>query len=236
MANCLNYNDYEEASSEADASSEASDEIDASEADASDEIDQESDDPESEEPEPYPEMGDPLDETLDTSWVNKFKESENMYNDFYKEPVTSIAIYLLYVNKNNELDHIHRDRCLLETNGLLKRDIILSLIKRYQCLFSVSYKIKSLLRYNIDLDPSEINDFVNDNINDRRFIKSETFLTDIYYEDTIHMFQDLNSLFFIFSEERAVMNHTKRIALAPIKHKTKRNTNKKNLKIYKELV
>ena len=103
-------------------------------------------------------------------------------------------------------------------------------------MFSVNYKIKSLLRYNIDLDPSEINDFVNNNINDKRFIKSETFLTDIYYEDTIHMFQDLNALFFIFSEERAVMNHTKRIALTPIKHKTKRNTNKKNLKIYKELV
>ena len=102
----------------------------------------------------------------------------------------------------------------------------------------MNYKINSLLRYNIDLDPSEINDFLNDNITDMRFIKSEKYLNDIHYEETIHMFQDLNALFFIFKEEAPKLNNsTKRIALGSTKakNKTKRNTNKKNLKIYKEL-
>jgi phage anti-repressor protein len=182
------------------------------------------------------------DEKLDTTWVNELKKTESVYNDFYKEPVTSIGIYLLYVNQDNEVDHLHRDRCLLEQYGLLKREVIVSFIKRYQSLFSVNYKLKSLLQYNIDLNPSEINDFIKEeknNLFENRFIKSEKYLNDIHYEDSIHMFQDLNALFFIFMEEKPKINHTRRITMAGKTHKTRRNNQKeivkKNLKIFKEI-
>jgi len=183
----------------------------------------------------------PEDEVLDTDWVNEQKETESIYNDFYKEPVTSIAIYLLYVNKDNELTELRRDRCLFEEPSVLKRDIVISFIKRYQLLLSVNYKMKWLLQYNIDLNPSEINDFIKEdknNLFENRFIKSEKYLNDIYYEDTIKMFQDLNALFFIYTEEKPVINHnnTRRIMFGRDKHKTKRNNFKekqKNLKIFK---
>ncbi len=182
------------------------------------------------------------DEILDTTWVNEYKKSESIYNDFYKEPVTSIGIYLLYINKDNELEHTHRDRCLLEKNGLLKRDIIMSFIKRYQYLFSVNYKLKSLLQYNIDLEPVEVSDFVNEeksNLFENRFIKTEKYLNDIHFEDSIHMFQDLNALFFIFMEEKPIVNHTRRISMVDNNKKTRRINHKeilkKNLKIFKEI-
>ncbi len=94
------------------------------------------------------------------------------------------------------------------------------------------------MKYNIDLDPSEINDFLyHDDIqNNQRFIKPEKYLNDLHFADSIHLFQDLNALFFIFNEDKLAMNHTKRIAFMAGKHKTKRNNNKKNLKIYRDLV
>ena len=65
----------------------------------------------------------------------------------------------------------------------------------------------SLLRFNMDINPEEINDFVyreNENENENElsssFITSEKYLNDIKYSDTITIFQDLSSLYFIFYE------------------------------------
>jgi len=180
------------------------------------------------------------DELLESCWIEEFKEVERVYNEFYKEPVTSINIYLLYVNKENELDHIHRDKCFLNENGLLKRESIISCIKRYQLLFSIQYKLLALLKYNIDLEPTEIKDFTAEDfsLSNKRFIHSEKYLENIHFKDSIHMFQDLNALFFIFYEEKPKTHSTKRVTLsASSHHKTKRNNhnNRKNLKINKQI-
>ena len=41
---------------------------------------------------------------LDTSWIDSLKKAESIYNDFYKEPVTSIKLFFLYVNSNCRVD------------------------------------------------------------------------------------------------------------------------------------
>jgi hypothetical protein len=177
------------------------------------------------------------DEILDTNWLDKFKASEIKYNEFYKVPVTSINIYLMYVNKDNELEHIHSDKCLLNENGLLKREIIISFIKRYQLLFSIHYKLLSLLKYNIDLEPNEIKDFTLEEISlsNKRFMYSEKYLEDIHFKDSINMFQDLNALFFLFYEEKPSMHNTRRVKILPGKKTKRNNQNIKNLKINKQL-
>ena len=177
------------------------------------------------------------DEILDTNWLDKFKAAEIKYNEFYKVPVTSINIYLMYVNKDNELEHIHTDKCLLNENGLLKREIIISFIKRYQLLFSIHYKLLSLLKYNIDLEPTEIKEFTLEEItlSNKRFIHSEKYLEDIHFKDSINMFQDLNALFFLFYEEKPSMHNTRRVKISQNRKTKRNNQNIKNLKINKQL-
>jgi hypothetical protein len=174
------------------------------------------------------------DEILDTEWVNELKINESKYNDFYKESVKSVSVYLLYVNKENELQHIHKDRCLIDNNnGLLKREIIIAFIKRYHHLFSKNYKLFSIIKYNIDLEPCEVDDFSNKENEEKyksRFICSEKHLNDIHFEDTIHMFQDLNALFFIFNEcspSLFLEKTTKKINLTTTK-RNKKNHNSKH--------
>ena len=182
------------------------------------------------------------DEKIDTSWIANFKSEEESYNHFYKEPLASIMLYVLYVNTRKELIHVDINRCLLAENGWLKRDRIIALIKQYQMRESVKYKLNSILRYNIDLNPDEITAYASnagtgtDDTN--RFLTSEKYLDDIHFNDSITMFHDLNALYFLFSEEKvqpASVNQTKRITLAMKKHKTMRNKYKKNLKIKKEV-
>jgi hypothetical protein len=194
-----------------------------------------------------------MDEILDTNWLEDFKQNENKYNMFYKEPVIAINIFSIYVSRENEITHIHKDKCALAEKGILNRDIIIALIKQHQKLAETKYKIISLLKYNIDINPTDINDNIDDNIDDNRFITSEKYLNDIHYKETISMFKDLNALYLIFYEEKKTLNQncTKRVNLSSVnlssvnlssvnlssidKKKTRRNKIKKNLKIIKQI-
>ena len=146
------------------------------------------------------------DNELDNEWVNEFKKKEELYNDFYKEKVEQIKLFFLYTSSTNVLETIKKDSIVLDKDGILRKDIIISLIKNHQCYNSIKYRLLSLVRFNIDIDPDEINKFVyNDDAieNDpSRFITSEKYLNDIKYSNTISIFQDLNSLYFIFYEEK----------------------------------
>ena len=173
------------------------------------------------------------DEILDTDWLTTFKESEKKYTRFYKEPITSIRLYVLYI-KDKEIIHRLADRCSLDAQNGLKRERIMTLIKHYQEHERIDYKLKSLFRYNIDLNPEEVGDFVNGTATNDRFMTSEKYLDDIHFNDSITMFHNLNALYFIFfAEPTPSVNHTKRILLARSKtHKTKRNN---HIKISKEI-
>jgi hypothetical protein len=98
----------------------------------------------------------------------------------------------------------------------------------------VSYKLNALLRYNVDLNPEDITDFLQED-NMRQFLTPEKYLQDIHYNDSIPIFQDLNALYFIYTQDSpptGTASQTKRITLSKKTHKTVRN--KKNLKISKE--
>ena len=57
----------------------------------------------------------------------------------------------------------------------------------------------------MDIEPEQIKEFVYTTNRDKpsQFITSEKYLNDIKYSDTIHIFQDLNCLYFIFYEEKS---------------------------------
>jgi len=176
------------------------------------------------------------DEILDTSWLKKFKKTENRYNHFYKEPLTSVRLYLLYIDKNKTLTSVDTIRCALDENNSLKRDRLIALIKYYQLRAGINYKLNSLLRYNIDLNPDEINNYINEVNASGLFLKAEKYLEDIHYNDSIQMFQKLNALYFIYFEDtHASTGQTKKITLTEGKKKTIRNRDIKNLKIAKEI-
>ena len=42
------------------------------------------------------------DEILNTDWIEQLKDAENVYNDFYKEPIKAVMLFLLYINKDKE--------------------------------------------------------------------------------------------------------------------------------------
>ena len=155
---------------------------------------------------------------LDLTWVNQHKDEEMLYKDFYKEKVASIKLMFIHVDLENTITHIKNDILFLDSNGLINKDYLISLIKTHQTYKNTKYKIKSLYKFNIDINAEEINDYILDHGDySNRFFSKEKYLNNIYFKDTINIFQDLNTLFFVFHEKISEQHH----ASNNNKHKTK---------------
>jgi hypothetical protein len=150
-----------------------------------------------------------MDDDIDDSWIKEFKEKEDAYNDFYKEETRSIRLYFLYVNTSNTLESIKSDALFLEEKGVVTKDQLISIIKRNQHSNTVKYRLLSLLKFNIDIEPCDVLSFVDGtDKNSDGFTTSERYLDDIKFQDTICMLQDLNSLFFVFYEDHRKRPHS----------------------------
>ena len=60
---------------------------------------------------------------LDTKIIDEFEKDDELYNDFYKDKIEHINLYILYVDNNNDLFHIKKDTASLNNSRLEKDDL-----------------------------------------------------------------------------------------------------------------
>jgi hypothetical protein len=137
-------------------------------------------------------------EQFDSDWIDEYVKEEKIYSQFYNSSVENIKLYFIYVNKYNTIENILQEKIIID-NGLLNKDRILYLIKNKKIKNNIKYKLISLLKYNITLEPEYINQFINSKMN-QTYLTNINILEDIYFQKTITILQNLNSLFFIFNE------------------------------------
>ena len=180
---------------------------------------------------------DVIQEEIDTSWIDDFKKDNENYSLFYTEEVTNITLFFIYINNNNDIENLSRDLMILDRKNTVTRDQLIQIIKQNQIHNNNNnnnkYKLNALLKYNIDIEPEEIYNFINNKDHSSfstRFFIQEKYLNDIIYKNTINIFQDLNSLFFIYKETSPIANNksnninntTKKTIVFSQKHKTRR--------------
>ena len=172
-------------------------------------------------------------EELDTNWVSEYENNEIKYNKLYENSNNKIKIFSLYINSHCVLDKVKRDIINLDQSNLLSKKQLLHLIKSKKIDDGLNYKLISLLSFNVDLKPNEINLYLDER-KKFNFYQNHRELTDINFKDTIIMFQDLNCLFFIYFETSAKKlypNKTKKIYFNTSKRKTKKNNLKEKQEI-----
>lgn len=177
-------------------------------------------------------MVEEVEEEMDTSWIDDFKKDNSNYSDFYTEEVTNITLFFIYIDHKNDVENLSRDLMILDKKNTVVRDQLIQIIKQNQNHNNNKYKLISLLKYNIDIEPEEIYNFINtkdDSSFNKRFFIQEKYLNDINYQNTINIFQDLNSLFFIFKKTLPLIvnkhNTTKKTIVFSQNHKTRRRKN-----------
>lgn len=163
-------------------------------------------------------------EDEDDDWLEKIKEKDESYKDFYNEKITNIELNYIYINRRNDIEYIKKNKCIINENKLSK-ERLLYLLKTNIRRENKKYGLLSILQYNINLKPEEITNYIEDSSN-YNFLNTKREINDILWEDTINIFQDINKLYIVFYEKKITNKNTKKVY---IKNKQRRKKQTKKL-------
>lgn len=193
-----------------------------------------------------------LDLNLDSNWIEEFDKLDNEYKSYYKEDLTFIKIHSIYVNSNNEIEKLIEEKLFLKMANIVSKNDVLGIIKKNMVSNNIKYKLLSILKFNIDLDPYYLKQFLRytnsykkgELVNiGNQFLHSNKNIDDIIFEKSISMFHDINNLIFIYysngsnTNSNSNTNNLSNSSASTNKHGTKKvfiysTTNKKTKRKY----
>jgi len=154
---------------------------------------------------------------LDDKWIHEFENNDKLYKDFYKDDLYYISLKIIYINENNEIDKIKSNTLFFKTKNTIHYEEIIKILKTNAIENNIKYKLLSMLKYNINLEPNQILNYLehyhttNYNFNFLSIIKN---IDTIYFDQSITMFHDLNEFIIVFYQdndrERKSNNYTKK--------------------------
>jgi len=165
---------------------------------------------------------DDIDLKTDEDWLVKYVKEEELFDKFYKEKIKNIKLYFFYIDKHREIIKVLKNNLDI-SNNILQKEELTNIVNKNRKILNKKFILTQILKYNFNIKNNDINKFLinNDNFT---FLKKINEIDKIYWEDTISLFQSLNSLYFIFFEKRKY--NTKKIQLRRKKVKTKKIFNK----------
>jgi hypothetical protein len=148
------------------------------------------------------------DEELNDSWIMDFEKNDKLFQFFYKENVYYTNLFIIYINKNNEIETIKQDTFLMSVTNSITKSEIFSIIKKASLENSIHYRLLFLLKYNIDLESEDISHFLK-NSKQFDFFTNIVNIDVIHFNKTINMFHDLNDLILVMYEKKISVTHDK---------------------------
>jgi hypothetical protein len=143
------------------------------------------------------------DEDLDYAWIEEFKNIEQSYDKYYKSIPNKITSYIIFINKNNEVDHLLANQTMLDKNGIFAKEKLISLINKYKK--NKRYHFIKILKYNITVDPININKLIDSSDgNTDNYMTPINNIQSIKYHDTIKMLHNINALFVLYREKSSI--------------------------------
>ena len=139
-------------------------------------------------------------EDLDSSWINQFENIDKEYKNYYSEELQFIKIHSLYVDIDNGIEKVKEEKFLLKSPGILQKEELLGIIKYNSFSNEFKYSLLSILKYNINILPQNLNTFLrnkNENLGSL-FLQSIKNIDTIRFEKSISLFHDINEIILIF--------------------------------------
>ena len=99
---------------------------------------------------------------LEHFFIDELEKEDSEFYEFYNEKVDNIKLYYIYINKQNKIIFIKRDDKIIENSKLPRYDLLLMIKKKIK-YNNIKFIPLSILKYNIDIDATEINDYLENN-------------------------------------------------------------------------
>lgn len=158
------------------------------------------------------------------NWEDDFEKEDEPYKDFYKEQQDNINVFFIYINSSNEIIRTKKEKFILENNKIPKT-LLIEMLKKNMIVKNKKYKPISLIKYNLLLEPDEVQEYTF-NTDSYDFVFIETLIDDIFWEKTITLFQNINSLHILFYEKKKSGAKTKKIYInKPSRKRTRKKLN-----------
>lgn len=152
-------------------------------------------------------MNEPEDESLDMSWIEEQERIIN--NDYYREPVTSVRLVTIYINQNDYINEIKKERIELTKEGKgteFTQERLLYIIEKNKRKTEFSkYTLSEILVFNVDLEPEHIQDFsqyTDEELNtySKRFLTKASPYVNMNIGASMLPFHEINTIYFIYKE------------------------------------
>lgn len=121
----------------------------------------------------------------------------------HREPLDTIDIYFVYIDSDMGIEKIVCENEPIfplenQKHGINKNRIF-EFIQQKKNIDSKKYKLLDFFYFHVPLEHEQLQNFIkNTSLECPEFMKSPSYLTDLVIEDSISIFQDINSLFFFF--------------------------------------
>lgn len=148
---------------------------------------------------------------IEEDWIDSY---EKEFEIFDVKSIECIDINFIFLDGDNNIEHIKKNKVKLNNNNLSSNDIINILIK--ESLFkNVKYKVKHSFLYNF-----EANDVECSNHKDK-FIRNVNYQKNVLFNKTIELFEKLSAIYFIMHSPPKSNCQTRRL-LSNSNNKTKK--------------
>ena len=137
---------------------------------------------------------------LDDDWINNFENTDKLYKDYYKDDLYYVNLRVIYINRENEIEKLKQESLLMSKPNHITHEEILEILKKNSVDNDKRYSLLSILKFNIVLEPYDINLYLNDK-NTQDYLSVIKNIDGVVFEKSINMFHDLNDLILIFYEK-----------------------------------
>lgn len=160
---------------------------------------------------------------LDISWVQEQEKLQHIHENYFKEPMTMIDIFFIYINTNDyieKVNYLQQDLSFDNNSSIIYNNSIIQLIEQHKYLSNNKYKIQDVLLYNVSLNPENIQSYSRDEDilkSSSKFLEPLSIVHDFVIPPSIFIFHKINSIFFIFKQLQEVKSIPKSIMKSSLK-------------------
>ena len=132
--------------------------------------------------------------------TNHYNSKIEYSKKFKLKRIKDINVYLTYINRENEIEIISKKKLYIENKqNTIMRTQLVDIIKNCQRKSNISYKLISIMVYNVNVTPETLSDYIE---NPEEFITLFTLsrIDSFELQSTISLLQEFNAMYFFFLE------------------------------------
>ena len=136
------------------------------------------------------------DTSEEMAWIEEMEEEENEYDSFYNANVETIQVIQILLDKTcTECISVSQSCYTLNTPGVISSQEVIQFL---ECQTRIGFRPLSILKYAVELDAEQVNQFVQDKLSDVDWLQEVSYTKDIVIKEFSKALHPITTLFIVY--------------------------------------